>query len=212
MGATKDSADAGELAWNVGGPTEFSTVTNLGTKDEDHRSRFGLIIKDPKGNGGSDRVRLEIPTDMIQANVVVKGSAAKVTTGSTSTTSIAGVDTAPSPVIDTEVVDKTKDNLILVGGPAVNKMSAEFMGLTYPTYGTATGLSEGEAIISLKTNGAKVAMIVAGWAAEDTQRASKVLKDYKAHTAELKGMEVSVKGTSASPTIVAGSTATTTTV
>ena len=144
---------------------------------------------------------------MMQANIVVKGTAAKVTQTSGSATVVSAVDTAPSPMLDTEVVDKTADHLILVGGPAVNKLSAEFMGLTYPTYGTATGLSEGEAIISLKTNWAKVAMIVAGWAAEDTQRASKVLKDYKANAASLKGMEVSVKGTSASPTIVASSTA-----
>jgi len=205
LGRTSSSEEAGELVY--GNAQGASGATTLGTKDEDHRSRFGIIIKDPKSAGTSDKIRLEVPTDMMQANIVVKGTAAKVTQTSGSATVVSAVDTAPSPMLDTEVVDKTADNLILVGGPAVNKLSAEFMGLTYPTYGTATGLSEGEAIISLKTNGAKVAMIVAGWAAEDTQRASKVLKDYKANAASLKGMEVSVKGTSASPTIVASSTA-----
>ncbi len=203
LGVVQSSEEAGEFVYAYVNAPGGTGAINLGTKDEDHRSRFGIILKDPKGNGASDKVRLSIPQDMMQANIVVKGTAAKTTQTSGSATVISAVDTAPSPVIDTEVVSKTTDNLILVGGPAVNKLSAEFMGLAYPTYGTATGLSEGEAIISLKTNGDKVAMIVAGWAAEDTQRAAKVLKDYKAHVAELKGMEVSVKGTSASPTIVA---------
>ena len=202
LGDSATSEEAGELKWET---------TTIGTKDEDHRSRFGIIIRNPKSTGSSDKVKLDIPTDMMQANVVIKGASAKVSSGTSGGTVISAVATAPSAVTDDQVVDKTADNLILVGGPAVNKLSAEFMGLAYPTYGAATGLSEGEAIISLKTNGAKVAMIVAGWAAEDTQRASKVLKDYKAYATDLKGAEVSVKGTSASPTLVASGTAVTTT-
>jgi len=197
LGANADSADAAEVQ---------REGTSLGTKDEDHRSTFGIIVKDPKSNGASDRARLEIPTDMMQANVVVKGSAASVTAGGGSTTVVAAVDTAPSPVIDTDVVSKTSDNLILVGGPAVNRMSAEFMGLTYPAFGADSGLEEGEAIISLKANGEKVAMIVAGWAADDTQRAARILKGYSAYKTSLKGSEISVKGTTANPTIISGTT------
>jgi hypothetical protein len=54
----------------------------------------------------------------------------------------------------------------------------------------------------LKTNGAKVALIVAGWAGEDTQRAASVLKNYEAYKGKLTGTEVKISGTTASPTIV----------
>src|SRR3989344_2553518 len=134
LGLTVSSEEAGEVVWET---------TSIGTKDEDHRSRFGIIIRDPKGNGASDKVKVQIHPDMMQVNIVVKGTSTKVTESGGASTVISAVDTAPSPVIDTEVVDKTADNLILVGGPAVNKLSAEFMGLAYPTYGEATGLSEG---------------------------------------------------------------------
>ena len=144
----------------------------------------------------------------MQANVVIKGTSATVTGGTAgSSVVMAAVDKAPSPVVDTEVTSKTGDNLILVGGPAVNKLSAEFLGLTYPAYGAASGINSGEAIISLKDNGEKVAMIVAGYESADTIRASRVLRDYAANKANLKGAEVTVKGTTSNPSVVASTSA-----
>ena len=90
-------------------------------------------------------------------------------------------------------------NAIVVGGPAANQIAADLLGLTYPAYSADSGLSEGEAMIKMVDNGAKVAMIVFGWEAEDTRRAAKVLESYDAY--ELSGAEVSVTGTTSSPTI-----------
>jgi len=191
LGASASSEEAGELLWNN---------VNIGSKDEDHRTRYGVIIQNPKGSGASDKVKLKISGDQVQANVVLKGTSATVISGGGSV--ISAVDTAPSNVLASEVADKTAYNIITVGGPAVNKVSAELMGLTYPTYGEASGLKEGEAVIELKTNGAKVAMIVAGWEGEDTRRASRVLKNYGAYSGKLTGSSVTVTGTTASPTIV----------
>ena len=202
LGGTVSSEESSEIKW---------LTTGLGSKDEDHRSRFGIIIKNPKSKGSSDKVELDVPSDYMQANVVIKGTSATVTGGTSgSNVVMAAVDKAPSPVLDTEVTSKTGDNLILVGGPAVNKLSAEFLGLTYPAYGVASGISSGEAIISLKTNGEKVAMIVAGYESADTVRASRVLRDYAANKANLKGAEVTVKGTTSNPSVVASTSATTT--
>ena len=64
-----------------------------------------------------------------------------------------------------------------------------------------------EAILSLKTNGAKVALVVAGWEGADTKRAAEVLKNYVAYDEKLKGSEVKVTGTTASPTIVSSTAA-----
>lgn len=194
LGVTKSSEEAGEVQWQT---------TNLGTKDENHRTRYGVVVKDPKSNGASDKVEFLIPGDQVQANVIVKGlSAVGSATGTSTGNAIATYDIAPSGMLDTQVTTPSNYNLILVGGPAVNRLSAQFLGVTYPAYGEASGLKAGEAILSLKANGDKAALIVAGWAGEDTQRAATVLKNYEAYKGKLTGTEVKVSGTTASPTIV----------
>ncbi|MEK6907199.1 MAG: hypothetical protein AABW45_01610 [Nanoarchaeota archaeon] len=199
LGVTKSSEEAAELAWNP-----FNAVrSNLGTKDEDHRTRYGVVVKDPKSAGASDKVELMIPGDHVQANVVVKGLSAAGGTASASTgNALATYDVAPSGMLDTQVTTPSNYNLILVGGPAVNRLSAQFLGVTYPAYGEASGLKSGEAVLSLKDNGDKVALIVAGWAGEDTQRAAAVLKNSEAYKGKLTGSEVKVSGTTSSPTVV----------
>ena len=54
-------------------------------------------------------------------------------------------------------------------------------------------------MIKMVNNGAKVAMIVFGWEADDTRRAAKLLESYDTYA--LSGEEVSVTGTTSSPTI-----------
>ncbi|MBI4009860.1 MAG: hypothetical protein HY361_01520, partial [Candidatus Aenigmarchaeota archaeon] len=148
LGATKSSEEAGEVQWQG---------TNLGTKDEDHRTKYGIVIKDPKSAGASDKVEFMIPGDQVQANVVVKGLSAVGGTTSTSTgNALATYDLAPSGMLDTQVTTPASYNLILVGGPAVNRLSAQFLGVTYPAYGEASGLKAGEAVLSMKDNGDKV--------------------------------------------------------
>jgi len=44
----------------------------LGSKDEDHRTIYGIIMKNPKSNSASDQVVLEIPNDQVKANIVIK--------------------------------------------------------------------------------------------------------------------------------------------
>lgn len=197
LGGTKSSEEGSEVRW---GPNQ----DNLGTKDENHRTKYGVVVEDPKSNGASDRVELLIPGDQLQGNVVVKGTAGGTTAATTSGIAISSyIGAAPGGVLDTEVTNPADHNLILVGGPAVNSLSAQFLGVPYPSYGAASGLAEGEAILSWKDNAGKVALVVAGWESDDTRRAATVLKDYEAHLAELDGKaEVIVTGTSASPTIV----------
>src|SRR3989344_370267 len=76
LGETQSSEEAGELVWRQ---PDSGTATNIGTKDEDHRTRYGIIIRDPKAHGSSDEVVIDIPGDQVQANVIVKGTTAKST-------------------------------------------------------------------------------------------------------------------------------------
>ncbi len=104
-----------------------------------------------------------------------------------------------SAVLASQVSDPTAANVISVGGPCINSVTAEIMGLTYPACGADSGLSEGEGIVKLYESGDKVAIVVAGWEAEDTTRATRVLADYKVYqeAGQLVGSEVQVTGTSA---------------
>jgi hypothetical protein len=194
LGATASSEEASELAW-CGAGTEFAAAstcayTNIGTKDEDHRSRYGVIIRDPKAHGASDSVVLEIPSDQVLANVVIKGSAA-IVAGGEETCTVAEI--TPVTKLDTEIAGSEANyNLIIVGGPCVNNAIAAVSGFGMAKCEDWT-MKAGEGIIKLAANGNKVAMLVAGTTADDTRRAAKVVANYKDYT--LAGTSVTVKGT-----------------
>ena len=90
-----------------------------------------------------------------------------------------------------EVHDITAQNMIVVGGPCANSVAAELMGTSPET--CADGFTEGKAMIKLYEQGSKVAMLVAGYSALDTRRASRVLANYDQYA--LSGTEVEVSGT-----------------
>ncbi len=184
FGATAETAETRELRWatQVAGRGNKS----IGKKDEDHRGFYGYIIKDPESGLDSDKLELSIPGDQVLGNIVIKGQSGVVSSGGGG----AITDKAPPMVKDVEVTRPEADNLLLVGGPVVNKITARFIGSTW-------NYKPGEAIIELKDNGANVALVVAGTDAVDTRRASRVLRDYKNYKTQLVGKAVKVTGTSA---------------
>ncbi len=181
LGATKDSADAGDVWW-------FHTLegTTLGGKDEDHRSQYGIVLKDPKSQAGSDKVNLEIPSDLVKGNIRVSG---EVVSG--------GEGGIPSVMTASEVTDLTAWNAILFGGSCVNSHTAAVLGVSFPSCGTDSGIAEDTAIVELKANGDNWVMVVAGWELEDTRRAGIVMRNWADFAAQLAGKSsVSVTGTS----------------
>ena len=178
LGATATTEEAGELFWGAG-------PSGIGSKDEDHRTRYGLIVKNPKSNSASERVLVQIPSDQVFANVVVKGKSAKVSSAGTTF-----VPTKVSVVSKTndEISDPSANNLIVVGGPCANPLAESLFGLSCDKWPYAAG----EAVVKLAANGQKVALLIAGTDALDTRRAGKALaasSDYK-----FEGTEVLVKG------------------
>ncbi|MCK4521606.1 MAG: hypothetical protein KAU20_03455, partial [Nanoarchaeota archaeon] len=82
------------------------------------------------------------------------------------------------------------------------------LGKTYPAYGADSGIPENAGIIKLVEQAdGNVALVVAGWEAADTQRASRVLAESSSY--DLTGAEVQITGTSMTditvgvPTVVA---------
>ncbi|HLC73251.1 MAG TPA: hypothetical protein VJH20_01275 [Candidatus Nanoarchaeia archaeon] len=168
LGTTASSEEANELMW-FGSDSAGNTgvMQTLGTKDEDHRTRYGIIIRDPKSHGSSDEVVIDIPGDQVQANVVVKGSAASTTSSGGSVV----VNPIPSTAsaLAQEVTSTTAQNVIVIGGPAVNPLAASVFGLT------AADFTPNEAMVRLADNGNNVAMLVAGYSAVDTRNAAEAV-------------------------------------
>jgi hypothetical protein len=193
LGDTADTKEADELIYGS---------TNIGSKDEDHRTYYGVVIEDPESNGDSDQVVLKVPGDVVEATIVVSGTGTTTSSGD-SIKKVVPVTNAVAK-LDTEVQTPVGKHLVLVGGPAVNLHSAAALGLDYPTYGSSGLLpfAEGEGYVAL-TDGVveegKYAVVVCGWEAADTRDATSVLQQFDSFTEQLDGnMAVKVTSVSAS--------------
>jgi hypothetical protein len=200
LGTSASTEEADELQAREGNTGVWS---NVGTKDEDHRSNYGIIILNPKSNGASDEAEFQIPSEQVFATVSVKATGTTTTTGGDTVKKVVPVTNAVAK-LDTEVNTPVGKHLVLVGGPAVNRLSATALGLTYPTYGSSGLLpfAEGEGYIALVdgvVETGKYAVVVAGWEAADTRDATSVLQQYDSFSEQLDGnMAVKVTGVSAS--------------
>jgi len=202
LGAAEDDESSGEI--DVGG-------TDISSRDFDNLFANGLIVYDPEANAnGAGQVIIDYPAEVVEGNVIVTGPGSVTTNVVYSSVTVNSVAGQSVIKLDTEVTDPASRNLILVGGPAVNRLTAQAMGLTYPTTGADSGIPEGAALIRLVENafgGSNSALVVAGWDAEDTRAATSVLQNYRSYANSLDGrMEVQVSGTSV--TAVGGDVAT----
>jgi hypothetical protein len=197
LGTTQSQADVDELKING---------VSRGTVENDYRTQYGYIVRDPKSNGDSDKLDIAVPSEQIQATIIVEGPQASVTgvSGSSVKKAVPIVDNIAR--LDTEVTDSVKQtkNLILVGGPCVNSLTAQALGLTYPTCGAASTIPQGAAMIKLVNNAFSqglTALVVAGWDAENTRAACTVLQQFSNYV-DLTGTGVEVDGTT-TPTLKA---------
>jgi len=155
-------------------------------KDEDDDqvgyTMLGMKIFEANDDSHMDDLTITVPEKALEALVFVKEVGAEITAGTGG-----GVGGAAVAVMDTEFSSVQTQNIITIGGSAINSVSADLLGLSFPTYGTeetwinATGVDTlGEAIIKIMdspwTTG-KFAMLVAGYEGTDTLRAAKVLRE-----------------------------------
>lgn len=120
-----------------------------------------------------------------------------------------GSGIAPIAVMDDQIDNVKTKNIIAIGGSAINKVAAELLGISYPTYGSdsawtaATGVDgAGKAVVKLMnspyTTG-KYAMLVAGWEGTDTTRAAKALRE---GTPALAGMSTTLNTATSTVTVL----------
>ena len=109
--------------------------------------------------------------------------------------------------LDTEsYIDTVKVNndVVIVGGPCINKLAAEVLDKTYPACGATSGIPENAGLIKLvadKFATGKTALLIAGWEWDDTDLAARIVQTGfpGATTTQKAASELTVTGTVASP-------------
>jgi predicted SpoU family rRNA methylase len=200
---TYDSSAKKFILGNTEGEAEGVDVmvngTEKGTQEWQETLNYGTIIEGIKSNSALNKVVIDIPADQQKAKVYV-GKLGGAAAGATYVkyTPV----TMPVARLDTELTatDKTK-NLVVVGGPCVNKEAYNALNITsvqYPACGAASTIPENAAIIKIVPDypaTGKYTVVVAGWEAANTRTACAVVQQY---ATLLKGQAVSaVKVTSA---------------
>jgi hypothetical protein len=189
--------------------TTEGTVRTAGKKTQEIVDDSGIILPGTESQGNSDKAVFKIPFKDLKAVVYFGKAEGTVLAGEE-----VSYDSYPSvPItsaiarLDSELTtaDKGK-NLISVGGPAVNSVSAAAMGLDYPTYGAASGVPEnkGKIIVveSPYTQGTgKMVVVVVGWESANTRAAASVLQLFDTKLDGITASEVEVSGTVGAPTV-----------
>lgn len=198
---TDDSNAVSGTTWNVGilgTNTEYKGMTTYGT----------LLDYLSDNLGGSATIKY--PDVYLYGNVYVLTPTGVITSsggaGGTVTTDTLLPITGDIVKLDTEVSasDKTSNDLIIVGGPCINKLAADVLGLTYPACGTSSGLTSNTGLIQLfagKYATGKSALLIAGWEAAQTDLASRLVQTGLPFTSDAQkaGTKLTVTGTVSSP-------------
>ncbi len=164
-----DSGD-NEIEWNRTGSNILGAELSLEQKDDDSsynymgRTPYGTYVEAYTKDDGD--LTIWYPEEAAYADVRFAASEA-VSGGSMGSV---------TPVLESEVSNVAAQDVILVGGPCANGLTAQVMGVSDKTMpGCAEGFMAGKAMLKLMDNGNKVALIVAGYNAQDTKMAAVAL-------------------------------------
>ncbi|MFH1500647.1 MAG: hypothetical protein ABIE22_01750 [archaeon] len=146
------------------------------------RVKSDLATKSAFDTGGDqDKVTITYSGDQSYADVFVASPSATVSQGGGSGGGSVS-ELGSVTVSDSEVSQVSSKNLIIIGGSCINSAAAKFLGSDSAVCGeaftTQTDVAAGQFLIEAAAspyNADKVAMLVAGYEAADTQNAAKYL-------------------------------------
>lgn len=132
-----------------------------------------------KFTGETDKtLKIYYPGEAMKLGFYISEQAAAVTTSGNDTTTTNGV----VPVLDSEVSKFSDKNIIVVGGSCINTVAARLLGSNTPLcaadFTKATGVGAGEYLVKTFAspyNASKIATLVAGYEAQQTQNAADFL-------------------------------------
>lgn len=196
------SWDSTDTEFDLSVPNDADSFENNGNEDNEdgntdvktYVTRYGTMIE--FDNDESTWVEIRVPEEQVYAkvNLIFGGDGASVMTTTVdadmvdatkadleddgytivSTESVTQETVefdVSAPVMDSDV--SGMDDMIVVGGPAVNTVAAALLGMSYPTMGTASGVNMGEAVIRYFE--ASNSVLVYGYDAADTTAAANKL-------------------------------------
>jgi hypothetical protein len=189
----------------------FVEASAVGDKDYDYWSTYGVRLHNPKVSLPNGEILFDVPNDQNKMSVIVgkettvreqigagqTGPLSKVTIDAIAVegakTAIKAPISAPVAVLDTEVASPTDANLILVGGPSVNRLVKQLGGM----YADVASYKDVGKLYWVENafGGSKTAVVAAGWEADNTRAASYVLAHYDSNAAAFAGKsELTVSG------------------
>ena len=149
----------------------------IGTTEVDQYVIYSGLATDIKYDRSGDQDSVEITYHGAESfgDLVISAPQATVTAGSGSTGS--ATQLGAITIKDSEVSSVSGKNLIVIGGSCVNSVAAELLGgaACEAAFTAASGVKAGEALIKSFARGDKVALLVAGYNAEDTTKAATYL-------------------------------------
>jgi len=154
---------------------------------------YGAMVEyhNPTGSDEAEELTISMPETQVGAQVFIVAGVTERSEGGAGSVmrDIVNPISVGMAVLDVDAPALGEENLIIVGGPAINTAAAEFLGNPVDP---AEGFEPGKAMISAKDYGDKVAILVAGYEAQETLGASYVLADYSTYLADVDGSEVEV--------------------
>ncbi len=182
----------------LGTATEYKGMTTYGTLSDHLNPTLG----------GS--ATINYPDVFLYGNVYVltpTGTISSGGTGGTVTTQQVLPITADVVKLDTDSDINTaiqNNDIVVVGGPCINRIAAQMLGKTYPACGASSGIPENAALIQLfadKFATGKTALLVAGWEADNTDLAARIVQTGfpGATTTQKAATTLTITGTVASP-------------
>ncbi len=173
LGASESSVDTNDV---MAGSTDISSRENDWVYDT-----HGTVILSPKSNAQSNQVVVKLPAETVKVKVAIGRSGG--TTAATGTAVSERVVPITTDVVklDTEVsqADKSANDMILVGGPCVNALVAELADAGKFQYTCESWPGEDIGIVKVVEDAfaeGKVAVIVAGTRAEQTDLAARAIQ------------------------------------
>ncbi|MBR9692601.1 hypothetical protein GOV07_01575, partial [Candidatus Woesearchaeota archaeon] len=174
------------------GTSEFDTITFLKEKGGDISrtyTSYGAYVSRDSPTDSPAVLLIDYPGEEVATQVfVVAGTTTRTESTEGITRDVVNPISVGLAVLDSDAGALGTANMIVVGGPCANTVAAEVMG--NPTV-CSEGFSPGKAMIKSVETGGKVAILVAGYEAQETQGASYVLANFGDYAA-FQGEEVEV--------------------
>jgi len=169
-----------------------TTATSLTKYDETDSSDWDVAMVQ---SDLATKLRMNLPTSGASySEIYYAGEQSYATVYiSEAAAAVGGSSVALQPVYDTAVSSVSSKNLIVIGGSCINSVAAKLLGsntpMCGPSFTTASGVGAGQFIIKSYDAAAaggtagKVALLVAGYDAADTEKAATYLKERTVNTA-----------------------------